>query len=234
MPRYGKVEEMRWFKGPKGVSVFHLANAFEEGDQVHIDLCLSDTNAFPFIRAASGIERNQWEIQGALMRWTLDMARNSDEIGQRPLGPPGDLPRVRDADQGRPYQVAWYLSMNPEGGPPLAGGPVGTAFNALVQIDPQSGRLEMLGLPPGHAVNEPVHVPSREPRHVGWLLMVVDREVGANAYRSELWVVNAGDIASGAVAKVKVPLQLRPQVHGWWVPAEQLDHAIAPKATVAA
>ena len=43
---------MRWFKGPKGASVFHGANAFDDGDKVHVDLCVTDTNAFPFIRAA--------------------------------------------------------------------------------------------------------------------------------------------------------------------------------------
>jgi carotenoid cleavage dioxygenase len=234
MPRYGKVEEMRWFKGPKGVSVFHVANAFDEGDKVHVDLCISETNAFPFIRAASGIAKNQWEIQGSFARWTLDLSRNSDEIDERPLGPPGDLPRVRDADQGRPYGVTWYLSMNPEGGPPLPGGPVGTAFNAMLQLDPQTEKLEMMGLPPGHAINEPVHVLSRTEGHAGWLLTVVDREVGANEYRSELWVVDAGNIGAGAVARVKVPIQLRPQVHGWWVSAEQLEKAEAPRETVAA
>jgi carotenoid cleavage dioxygenase len=234
MPRYGKVEEMRWFKGPKGVSVFHVANAFDDGDKVHVDLCISETNAFPFIRAASGIQMNQWEIQGSFARWTLDLARNSDEIDERPLGPPGDLPRVRDADQGRPYGVTWYLSMNPQGGPPLSGGPVGTAFNALLQLDPQSGRIEMMGLPPGHAINEPVHIPSRSEGHAGWLLTVIDREIGENQYRSELWIVDAGRIAAGAVAKVGIPVQLRPQVHGWWVPAEQLEKAAAPREAVAA
>ena len=47
VPRYGKVDEMRWFKGPVGVSAFHLVNAYEEGDLVHLDVCLSETNAFP-------------------------------------------------------------------------------------------------------------------------------------------------------------------------------------------
>jgi carotenoid cleavage dioxygenase len=124
--------------------------------------------------------------------------------------------------------------MNPEGGPPLPGGPVGTAFNAMLQLDPQTEKLEMMGLPPGHAINEPVHVLSRTEGHAGWLLTVVDREVGANEYRSELWVVDAGNIGAGAVARVKVPIQLRPQVHGWWVSAEQLEKAEAPRETVAA
>ncbi len=84
MPRYGKVEEMRWFKGPKGVSAFHMTNAFDEGDLVHMDACLSDTCAFPFMREAGGIQRNQWEIKGGLTRWTFDMGKPGDQIVSTP------------------------------------------------------------------------------------------------------------------------------------------------------
>ena len=225
MPRYGKVEEMRWFKGAKGVSAFHFVNAYEEGDLIHLDVCLSETNAFPFMREAGGVSRAQWEIGGGLIRWTFDLSKPGEGFEQRPLGPPGDLPRLRDDDQGRPYRAAWYLSMNPQGGPPLSGGPVGTAFNALVRIEPGNGRLNMLGLDPEMAINEPAHVPSNDPEHEGWLMFVVDRKTGEDTHRNELWIVEAGDIAKGAVAKVQIPMQLRPQVHGTWVSAEKLAAA---------
>ena len=42
-------------------------------------------------------------------------------------------------------------------------------------------------------------------------------------YSSELWVVNAGEIASGPVAKVKTGLALRSQVHGTWVSRAKLE-----------
>jgi len=230
LPRYGKVEEIRWFKGPVGVSAYHLLNAFEEDGRVHLDLCLSDTNAFPFIRAASGIERQQNEIQGGLIRWTFDMTKPEDKMEERPLGPPGDMPRVRDADQGRPYRAAWYLSVNPKGPPPLVGGPVGVAFNCLFRIEPGNGRMDVMPLGPGMGINEPVHVPSSDPDHEGWLLAVVDRETGEDRHESEVWIIDAGDVAKGPVAKVKVPGQLRPQVHGWWVPAAALADARARAA----
>ena len=35
-----------------------------------------------------------------------------------------------------------------------------------------------MGVPPGMAISEPVHVPSRHDGHDGWLLMVVDRDAG--------------------------------------------------------
>jgi carotenoid cleavage dioxygenase-like enzyme len=225
MPRYGKVEEMRWFKGPKGVSAFHMTNAFDEGDLVHMDACLSDTCAFPFMREAGGIQRNQWEIKGGLTRWTFDMGKPGDQIVSNLIGPPGDLPRIRDADQGRPYKHVWLPTMNPQAkGPPLVGNVVGAAFNCLLGLDLSTGRVDALNLDPGMAINEPVHVPSSKPGHNGWLLAVVDREAGSD-YLSELWILDADHISAPPVARVKVPVPLRPQVHGWWVSEAQLANA---------
>jgi carotenoid cleavage dioxygenase len=230
MPRYGKVEEMKWIKGPVGVSAFHEVNAYDDGELVHIDICLTETNAFPFMREAGGIHREQQTIQGAVTRWTIDMSKADPVIEERPLGPPGDLPRLADADQGRPYSHCWYVSMNPQGGPPMPGGPVGANFNALVRLEVGNGRVEIMGVPPGAAISEPAHVPSSEPGHDGWLLSVVDlpnhpdpsQQIPGD-YISELWIVNAGEVEKGPVAKVKTGIGLRSQVHGAWVTRERLD-----------
>ncbi len=115
-------------------------------------------------------------------------------------------------------------SVNPNGGPPLAGGPVGTAFNCLLRVDLTTGRVDAMGLEPQMAINEPVHIPSSRQDHNGWLMMVVDREAGDD-YQSELWIVDADNVAAGPVAKVKVPVPLRPQVHGWWVSKAELAKA---------
>lgn len=227
MPRHGDVAEMRWFKGPKGVSVYHIMNAFEDADgRVHLDHCLSDTNAFPFIRRASGIEREQWDIKGALTRWTVD-PKGGDAIVERVIGPPGDFPRIADADQGRPYARGWYCTINPEAaGPPVPGGPVLAMFNMLLRIEPGTGRIDALALPPGHAINEPVHIAADAPGHEGWLLAIVDRQTGDNSFEHAAWIIDAGNVGAGPVASVAIPHRLRPQVHGWWVSAEQLEGAI--------
>ncbi|MGC1268975.1 MAG: carotenoid oxygenase family protein [Croceibacterium sp.] len=226
MTRYGDVSEMKWIKGPVGVSCFHEVNAFEADGLVHIDLCLSDTNAFAFMREAGGIHRPQQEIQGALTRWTIDMAKADPQIEERPLGPPGDLCRVADADQGRPYNRAWYLSMNPQmKGPPMLGGPVGANFNCLLRIEPGNGRITALELPPGAGISEPTHVASKDASHGGWLLAVVDLPNSPNPadYSSELWIVEADAVEKGPIAKVKTGLPLRSQVHGSWVSRDKLD-----------
>ena len=226
MPRYGDVSEMIWIEGPLGVSCFHEVNAYDDGDLVHIDLCLSDTNAFPFMREAGGIHREQQSLQGALTRWTIDMSKPAPSIEQRPLGPPGDLCRLADVDQGRPYNRAWYLSMNPQAkGPPMLGGPVGANFNALLRIEPGNGRVTALEIPPGAAISEPAHVASTDPTHGGWLMAVIDIPNSPNPsdYSSELWILEADNIEAGPVAKVKTGLALRSQVHGAWVTRAKLE-----------
>ncbi len=230
MPRYGDVSEMKWIKGPIGVSCFHEVNAFEDGDTVHVDLCLTNTNAFQFMREAGGVHIDQQDIQGALTRWSVDMSADELAIAERPLGPPGDLCRVEDAVQGRPYDRAWYLSMNPQAkGPPMLGGPVGANFNCMLRINPQTGQLALMETPPGAAISEPAHVVSPEEGHGGWLLTVIDIPNGPpgagdpSDYSSELWVVEADAIEKGPIAKVKTGKALRSQVHGTWVAREKLD-----------
>jgi carotenoid cleavage dioxygenase-like enzyme len=226
MPRYGDVSEMVWIEGPVGVSCFHEVNAYDDGDLVHIDLCLTNTNAFAFMREAGGVHIDQREIQGALTRWTIDMSKADKTIRERPLGPPGDLCRLADADQGKLYNRAWYLSMNPQAkGPPMLGGPVGANFNCLLRIEPGNGRITMMEVPPGAAISEPAHVPAKDPAHGGWLLMMIDVPNSPNPadYSSELWVVEADAVENGPVARVKTGMALRSQVHGTWVSREKMN-----------
>ena len=144
-------------------------------------------------------------------------------LQSRVIGPPGDLPRLRDSDQGRVYTDFWMPCYDPRIGPPVAGGPVGSCFNCLLHVDVTTGQVkDALVLGPGVAFNEPVHVPSATPGHAGWLLAVIDHELDFEHHRSELVILQADRISAPPVAVIKMPLALRPQVHGWWVSAAQL------------
>jgi carotenoid cleavage dioxygenase-like enzyme len=219
MPRYGTVAELRWFRGPKGVSCYHMMNAFEDGEgRIQFDQCLSSVNAFPFIQRASGLSIAPGDNGARLARWTLDLRNGTDRVTETVIGPPGDFPVIPAVRQGKPYSYAWMLTMNPEmQGPPVAGGPVGAMFNMLLRVDFTGQPIQALPLPPGHCFNEPVHVPSACPGHEGWLLAVVDQQTGPADFKHALWVLDAGNIAAGPVARIAIPHRLRPQVHGWWV-----------------
>jgi carotenoid cleavage dioxygenase-like enzyme len=114
MPRYGSPDQVRWFKGPKDVFCFHMMNAWEDAEGlIHFDQCLSQSNPFPFIREASGIHIMPWDMKGALTRWTVDYRGSNDSVAETVIGPPGDFPIIPAKDQGRPYDHAWMLTMNP-------------------------------------------------------------------------------------------------------------------------
>ena len=227
MPRYGDVTEMRWFRGPKGVSCYHMMNAFEDAQGcIQFDQCLSGVNAFPFIQRASGLHVAPDEVGGRLARWSIDPKQAADGLTETVIGPPGDFPVIPAVSQGRPYAYSWMLTMNPDmQGPPVAGGPVGAMFNLLLRLDFTGRPPEALALPPGHCFNEPVHVPSSKRGHEGWLLTMVDQQLGPDEFKHALWIIDAGNPAAGPVAKIAVPHRLRPQVHGWWVGAAELAAA---------
>jgi carotenoid cleavage dioxygenase-like enzyme len=224
MPRYGSVEQMRWFRGPKGVSCYHMMNAFEDAaGRIHLDQCLANVNAFPFIQRASGVNIAPQDAGARLARWSIDLRDGSDGITETVIGPPGDLPVIPATLQGRPYTHGWMLTVNPElQGPPVAGGPVGVMFNVLLRVDLTGGPPQALALPPGHCFSEPVHVPSSKPGHEGWLLCIVDQQTGPADFRHALWILDGGNVAAGPVARIGIAHRLRPQVHGWWVSAAQL------------
>jgi len=227
MPRYGSVAELRWFRGPNGVSCYHMMNAFEDaGGGIHLDQCLANVNAFPFIQRASGLNVAPGDTGARLARWTINLEDGSDRVTETTIGPPGDLPMIPAAFQGRPYTHGWLLTMNPGmQGPPVAGGPVGVMFNTLLRVDLTGKPPQALALPPAHCLSEPVHVPSSQPSHEGWLLTVVDQQTGAADFSHALWILDAGNVAAGPLAQVRIPHRLRPQVHGWWVSATELDAA---------
>ncbi len=227
MPRYGDVSELRWYKGPKGVHCFHMMNAWEDGQgNIHFDQCLTRTNAFGFIREASGIHIAPWDVQGGLTRWSVQIEGGPDSVVESPIGPPGDFPIIPAASQGRPYDHGWMLTMNPEmQGPPVLGGPVLAMFNLLLRLDLRGGPPQALGLPPGMCFNEPVHVPSAQAGHEGWLIAFVDHQQGPDDFTHAAWIIEAGCISAGPVAKIAIPKRQRPQIHGWWVSSEALAAA---------
>ena len=227
VPRDGDASDIRWFRGPKGVFCFHMMNAFEDAEgRIQFDQCLSDVNPFPFIQRASGLNVPPDKMNSRLVRWTIDLANGSDLVTETVIGPPGDLPVIPAKYQARPQTHGWLLTMNPEmQGPPVLGGPVGAMFNTLLRLDFTGGPPQALVLAPNECFNEPVHVPGPDPMHGGWLITVVNRQLGPEAFENFVWVLEADNIPAGPVATIPVPRRLRPQVHGWWVSAEALASA---------
>ena len=216
MPRNGSVKDLRWFK-TDARSAYHFMNAYTEGDKVHLDFGVSNINPFPFILKASGLAFDPAKARGGLVRWTFDLSKPGEEIEETMLGPPGDMPIIAAKDAMKDYDVGYYQRFDPAVGPPLVAGPVGAGFNVISRIEPKTKRIRTLAMDKRTTVQEHVHIPSRQAGHEGYLAFVAD--IHDEPY-SQVWIVDAGNLEQGAVAKLHMPLRLRVGVHGNWVPAE--------------
>lgn len=230
MPRYGKVDEMVWIKGPLGVHSYHVMNAWSEGSKVHIDHCLANTNLIPFIAEDSGISL---DVDGGLTRWTVDITDPEAGVTEWKIGPLGELPIIDQSDFGKEYSRGWYLSLDPTKFTRIENGPADVVWNAIVRVQFPQGTVEMYSEGPGLAFSEPVHVPAKDAGHGGWLLFMVDRIIAEGFTKQEVWVLEADAMAKGPIAKVHMPFSTCGQVHGSWVPRHLLDQAREPaQATV--
>lgn len=199
MPREGTNADVRWFD-VEPCYVFHTMNAWEEGDQVHFDVC-----------RISELWRDAGDMTGGmgeqtLHRFSFDLARGN--VSEQTLDERGmDFPRVADARVGLKNRYGYTLQF---------GGGIDQGFAGHLKFDLQTGKSEEAvyeGSP-----GEPCFVaaPGADPdSDAGWILSFVYDE-SRNA--SELAIVDASEFTNGPVARIKLPRRVPYGFHGSWVP----------------
>lgn len=213
MPRKGTVADIKWFRHP-GCQAYHVINAFDEGGKVHLDLCLSQINAFPYVPDVSGAPYDPMKASPVSTRWTMDMSRNDDTIEAKVIGPvPGDVPRVDDRRVGLPYRYAYLAQVDPTR-PMLKGGPVGGAFNQIGQLDVTTGQNNGWFGADTDGFEEPQFIPYGPNEDDGYVVAVIERHA---ENRSDVGVWDAKRFSDGPIAVARVPFRLRLAFHGCWV-----------------
>ncbi len=201
LPRFGRGDQIRWFRNPNQFAS-HVMNAFNEGPKVHLDLCRSSINLFPFFHEIG----KPWSPQGMdvrLTRWTADMEANSDSFESETLSEfLGEFPKMDERFQTRPYRHGWMLGF------------FGTR-NALGHVDLDTGKTEVWEAPPTKPVQEPCFIPRRPDAAEGdgW---IVQAATDGATLLTELNLFEATAIAKGPIATIKLPVHLKPAYHGSW------------------
>ena len=202
--------ETRWYQ-TDGFMMFHTVNAWDEGDDVVVDLCaypddsimrlISEVMVGQSYPASAFAERLRMTAAG-----TVERRRLSDT--------PVELPRVAGRSLTGAQTRIYGPTNNEEGhfiGVPAA-------------IDPESGKAQLTPMTAGQFAGE--LVPVTKSNATGdddvWLLTLV---LDADARRSELWVLDGADVAAPPVAVVALPHVVPFGFHGNWVRSERLASA---------
>ncbi|KIZ47815.1 MULTISPECIES: carotenoid oxygenase family protein [Rhodopseudomonas] len=207
MKRGGRAGDIQWFRG-EACFVFHVMNAWDDGDWVFADVMQSE--AAPLFPHPDGRRTDPEKSRARLCRWGFNLAGNSDHFTRTYLDEiSGEFPRIDERRAGLRSGHGWYACADPSL-------PLG-ALCGLVHVDGAGARRAQYQLPRGDTVGEPVFVPRHKDAAEGdgWLLAVIWR---GSENRSDLAVFEASDIAAGPVALVQLGHRMPNGFHGNWVP----------------
>jgi carotenoid cleavage dioxygenase len=209
MKRSGNAGDIAWFRA-ESCYVFHVMNAWEEGDRIVADVMQCDEA--PLFPHPDGSPTDPVKSQARLCRWTFDLTGNTDRFTQTYLDDiKGEFPRIDDRRAGLANGHGWYACANPD----LPGL---SAFSGVIHVDGKGTRRGKYLLPAGDTISEPVFVARGHDgaEGDGWLLATVWR---ASENSSDLAVFNATDVEAGPVALVQLGHRVPDGFHGNWVGA---------------
>jgi len=194
MPRNGTNKDVVWYEIEPSY-VFHPMNAYEDGDDIVIDVSRFKKLAFS--------PQDGEGTPAVLHRWVID--RKAGKVREQPLDDrPADFPRVADECVGLKHRFGYMTglaSMDEFGG-------------QLFKYDLASGRSETWQLPKGNGAGEPVFARAGLGEDEGYVLtFVYDAARGA----SDLVIIDAQNFEKGPVARVHLPRRVPYGFHGSWI-----------------
>ena len=183
--------------------VFHVMNAYDEGDSVVMDVVEYDRA--PLFPGADGTPPAP--TRSCLARWRLDPAAKAPMAREVLSDLPGEFPRLDERRAGLPYRYGYRIFSQAEGPP-----------DAILRHDLAQGTTRQLVMQNGDRPSEAVFVPRTPdaPEAEGWLLSIVWQPASGT---SALWVLDADAPEAGPVAAVRLPRRVPFGFHGSWVAA---------------
>lgn len=203
MARNAGVETLRWFTTDP-LYVFHPMNAWEAGDKIFADVM--EYPRAPLFPNADG--SRSANAAARLVRWTFDLAGDSDAIKRQPLDDlAGEFPRFDERHAGLAYRHGWFAGNTEK--------PGDVRFDCLAHVDLKTGARALHELGPGDATGEPVFVPrgADAAEGDGWVVALIYR---AAENISEFCVFDAQDIPAGPIGRARLPRRVPFGFHGNW------------------
>ncbi|HZF14772.1 MAG TPA: carotenoid oxygenase family protein [Steroidobacteraceae bacterium] len=222
MRRGGDGTDLRWYQGPERCAT-HVMGAFSDGDRVFVDMDMANKNQFPFFPNLHGEAFDPIGSSGRITRLTVRPDRKSDNYDMDVLfQESGVLPRQDDRYHTVPYRYG-FMPTTDYARPldeRLAKSPL-RPLNCYTRFDQLTRKTSTYFVGPTSGLQECCFVPRRTgaPEGDGYLVGIANRLLEG---RSDLVIVDTSDLEAGPIATVKLPYRTFGQIHGWWVPGDQL------------
>jgi carotenoid cleavage dioxygenase-like enzyme len=206
VPRFGDDDSIKWFEIEESF-LFHISNAWEEGDEVVMQACRSNRGG---IEASPGVDMR--EQLGQLHEWRLNMA--TGEIKSRALDRENycDFPRINDDLMGRKnrylYAARFKVGEDSE---------FDATFNAELKFDNETGSIETHAFGEGMFSSEAIFAPriNAADEDDGYVICFVYDQATDS---SECHIIDAKRFTDEPVARIKIPQRVPNGFHAAWAP----------------
>ncbi|MGB3239509.1 MAG: carotenoid oxygenase family protein [Geitlerinemataceae cyanobacterium] len=195
--------------------VFHHANAWEDGNRLYLDsICY---NSFPTVEPQSDFRQLDFDTvpHGQLWHFEMDLSEKTvrhEEIEPRCC----EFPVLNPHQVGRAHRYL-YLGTAHEatGNHPLQG---------VLKIDRQTGERQIWSAAPQGFAGEPIFVPrpGSTEEDDGWVLLL---SYDAASHRSNLVILDAGDLSGEPLARLHLKHHIPYGLHGSFTP--EVFHPLA-------
>ncbi|MFM1887327.1 MAG: hypothetical protein RL026_2484 [Pseudomonadota bacterium] len=213
--RGGDGTDLKWIEGPPQ-SGTHTMGAFEDKGRLYLDTEMTAGNPFPFMPNKDGSPPDLPGSVSTIHRISANLnGRNKGYRVEQLFNLQLPLPKQDDRYNTMPYRYGYGACPDPDTAPgQLAGA-------CLVRMDIQTKTFQKWNAGTDVSLAEPVFAPknARAREGEGYLIGVAYNL--KERMRSDLVILDAERVQEGPVAKVKLPVQCSPQVHGWWVREDQ-------------
>lgn len=211
-PRNGPGADIRWFETDP-CYIYHVANAWEDGDDVVMHACRMVPNGFtpnpeygPF-----GAMVNVMALHAVPVEWRMNM--RTGQVRQRQLDDRlGEFPIVNQAYTGRKSRWSYNVSMAPD---------ELQRFDGLLKYDLETGACQAYRYAEGHGGSEAAFAPrlGAVDEDDGYVIVFV---TDPNAGTSEVQVIAAKAFEDGPIARIPLPGRVPAGFHGAWAPGDQI------------
>jgi carotenoid cleavage dioxygenase len=213
IPRHGAGDEIRWFEADP-CYVYHSVNAWEEGDEVVLDLCRV-TKPAPRADAVGPLAKmlSYLRLDAHMYRYRFNLVTGA--TAESYLDDDNtEFPTMDVTRLGRPTRYAYNMRISPE--PTLL-------FDGVVKYDTVTGATDRHWFGPGRWGSEAPFAPrtnsADRAEDDGYLVTYVHDE---REGRSEVVILDARDLDAGPIGRVLLRGRVPIGFHACWVRGEQL------------
>ncbi|MDO7572707.1 MAG: carotenoid oxygenase family protein [Pseudomonadales bacterium] len=204
VPRFGSDDSIRWFEIEESF-LFHVANAWEDGDEIVLQACRSDRGAIE-----TSADQDVREQLGRLHEWRLNLTTGAVSSKLLLANDYCDFPRIQDDLVGYQNRFIYAARFRVD---------ERATFDAELKYDNQTGAVQVHEFGPDKESGEAVFAPKRNAQSEddGYVICFVN---DSHDRSCECHIIDAQNFEGPAVARIKIPSRVPHGFHASWVPVE--------------